>query len=79
MGKAVEKEWFYLTLGHRRGPVTFEEFCEKIATQEVYIDSTQVWKQGMKKIVYYIPMRLFFQQASWYTIVTDGSRTGRDS
>ena len=51
MGTAVKKEWFYLTLGHRRGPVTFEEFCEKIVKQEVYIDSTQVWKKGMKQWV----------------------------
>ena len=49
MGTAVKKEWFYLTLGHRRGPVTFEDFCEKIVKQEVYIDSTQVWKKGMKQ------------------------------
>lgn len=51
MGKAVEKEWFYLSLGHRRGPVTSEEICHKIAKQEVYLDSTQVWKQGMKQWV----------------------------
>jgi len=51
MGAAVEKEWFYLTLGHRHGPVTHEDFCKKIAKQEVYIDSTQVWTQGMTQWV----------------------------
>lgn len=51
MGRVVEKEWFYLTLGHRRGPVTHEEFCKKIAKKEIYIESTQVWKQGMKQWV----------------------------
>ncbi|MFC4993081.1 DUF4339 domain-containing protein [Rubritalea tangerina] len=40
-----------MTLGHRRGPVTKDEFCDKIAKQEVFIDSTQVWKQGMTQWV----------------------------
>ncbi|PQJ28852.1 DUF4339 domain-containing protein [Rubritalea profundi] len=51
MGAAVEKEWFYLSLGRRHGPVTHEDFCDKIAKQEVYIESTQVWKQGMQQWV----------------------------
>lgn len=51
MGKVVEKEWFYLTLGHRHGPVTHEVFCDKIVKQEIYIDSTQVWAQGMEQWV----------------------------
>lgn len=51
MGEVVKKEWFYLSLGRRRGPVTHEDFCDKIVKQEIYIDSTQVWAQGMEQWV----------------------------
>lgn len=51
MGAEKEKEWFYMSLGHRRGPVTEDEVCRMIAKQEVYIDSTQVWKNGMTQWV----------------------------
>lgn len=51
MGATAEKEWFYLSLGHRRGPVSREDVCDMIAKQEVYIDSTQVWKHGMTQWV----------------------------
>lgn len=51
MAAEQEKEWFYMSLGHRRGPVTKDEVCRMISKQEVYIDSTQVWKNGMTQWV----------------------------
>ena len=49
MSKEGDKKWFYMALGHRRGPVAFEDLREKIVKKEVVIESTQVWKQGMKQ------------------------------
>jgi len=51
MGAAAEKEWFYLSMGHRRGPVTKDEVCDLIAKRDIYIDSTKVWKHGMEEWV----------------------------
>lgn len=73
MGKVVEKEWFYLTLGHRRGPVTFEDFCEKITKQEVYIDSTQVWKKGMDQWVKLAEAKPFEDSVKKFRVVENQS------
>lgn len=59
MGATVEKEWFYLSLGHRRGPVTHADVCKMIEKQEVYIDSTQVWKHGMEQWVNLVDAKPF--------------------
>lgn len=47
MGSTTSKEWFYLYLGNRRGPVSMDDICRKVASHDIYIDSTKVWKEGM--------------------------------
>ncbi|MFC5051323.1 DUF4339 domain-containing protein [Rubritalea spongiae] len=49
MASREEKEWFYMALGHRRGPVTRDTLCEMLLNEELYIESTQVWREGMKE------------------------------
>ena len=44
-----KKQWFYLNLGQRRGPVSKEKLCELIERKEIYYSDVQVWKEGMKE------------------------------
>lgn len=47
--KSSKKQWFYLNLGQRRGPVCKEKLCELIERKEIYYSDVQVWKEGMKE------------------------------
>lgn len=51
MAKKTKEEWFYLSLGHRRGPVTKDEIEQLIVSEDIYVDSTKVWREGMEKWV----------------------------
>ena len=51
MGVSTKHEWFYLSLGVRRGPVSKSELQTLIANQEVYIESAKVWREGMDEWV----------------------------
>lgn len=47
--KSSKKQWFYLNLGQRRGPVSKEKLCDLIERKEIYYTDVQVWKEGMKE------------------------------
>lgn len=47
MAGTENKVWFYMQLGHRRGPVTKEQLTEMLTNEEIFIESTQVWCEGM--------------------------------
>ncbi|MGJ8671920.1 GYF domain-containing protein [Rubritalea sp.] len=49
MAGTEDKEWFYMSLGHRRGPVTRENLSKMLLSEELFVESTQVWRDGMKE------------------------------
>ena len=47
MAGTTDKDWFYLSHGHRKGPVSRDEIKELLLEKELFIESTQVWSEGM--------------------------------
>ena len=49
MAGSEEKVWFYMLLGHRRGPVSYAEMSRMLVDEEIFMESTQVWREGMEE------------------------------
>ena len=48
MSGAAENKWFYMSHGHRQGPVSRESLSQLLTNKELMIESTHVWCEGMK-------------------------------
>jgi hypothetical protein len=48
MAGTEDTVWFYMQHGHRRGPVTHEKLSEMLFDEQIFLESTQVWKEGME-------------------------------
>jgi len=45
----AKKKWYYIKMGHQRGPVSVNEMIDLIESDGIHLQEAKVWKNGMKE------------------------------